>query len=63
LRDSVEARLFSAGALARDLFEGGALRRLWRAHLAGADHAHEIWMLLMLELWHAGRRAATGVAA
>ena len=62
LRDCVEERLFSRSSLGRDLFDPTSLRRLWEDHLTGrGDHAHEIWMLLMLETWygsHARARAA-----
>jgi asparagine synthase (glutamine-hydrolysing) len=54
LREGVEACLFAPASLGRELFERAALRRLWQTHLDGADHAHELWMLLMLELWHRG---------
>jgi asparagine synthase (glutamine-hydrolysing) len=54
LRDCVEARLFSEGSLGRALFDPRGVRRLWNDHLVGrADHTHELWMLLMLETWHA----------
>jgi hypothetical protein len=29
------------------------VRRLWDDHQRGArDHAHHLWALMMLELWH-----------
>jgi asparagine synthase (glutamine-hydrolysing) len=62
LRDCVEERLFSRSSLGRDLFDPKSLRQLWEDHLTGrGEHAHEIWMLLMLETWyglHARARAA-----
>jgi asparagine synthase (glutamine-hydrolysing) len=64
LREAVEARLFSARGVGRELFDPHGLDVLWEAHHAGrADHAHELWMLLMLETWHAVHRAGTPVAA
>jgi asparagine synthase (glutamine-hydrolysing) len=63
LRDSVEQRLFSPSSLGRDLFDRGGLRQLWDDHRSGrVEHAHELWMLLMLETWHA-MRAPVQVAA
>src|SRR5436309_4819429 len=62
LRDCVEERLFSRSSLGRDLFDPKGLRQLWEDHRTGrGEHAHEIWMLLMLETWsglHARARAA-----
>jgi asparagine synthase (glutamine-hydrolysing) len=63
LRDCVEERLFSRSSLGRDLFDPKSLRRLWEDHLTGrGEHAHEIWMLLMLETWY-GLRARARAAA
>jgi asparagine synthase (glutamine-hydrolysing) len=53
LRGFVEERLFSPSGLCMRLLDRRALRRLWEAHLGGrADHRHDLWMLLMLEIWH-----------
>lgn len=63
LRDCVEEKLFSRSSLGRELFDGKGLRCLWEDHLGGRrDHAHELWMLLMLETWY-GMHARAGVAA
>ena len=63
LRDCVEEKLFSPSSLGRELFDQKGLRRLWEDHLGGrGDHAHELWMLLMLETWYS-MRARAGVAA
>ena len=63
LRDGVEEKLFSRSSLGRELFDLKGLRRLWEDHLGGRrDHAHELWMLLMLETWY-GMHARAGVAA
>ena len=49
----VEDTICSRPALERGYFEPEAVRTLWAAHRSGqANFAHEIWMLLMLELWH-----------
>jgi len=63
LRAWVEDRLFSRSSLGRDLFDQNALRYLWEDHLEGrGDHAHELWMLLILETWY-GMHTRTGAAA
>jgi asparagine synthase (glutamine-hydrolysing) len=63
LSDWVEDRLFSRSSLGRDLFDQKGLRRLWEDHLTGrGDHAHEIWLLLMLETWY-GLHAPARMAA
>jgi asparagine synthase (glutamine-hydrolysing) len=49
----VEDTLFSPQALARGYFGPPVVRRLWDAHREGrANFEHEIWMLLVLEVWH-----------
>lgn len=61
LRGYVEEVLFSPSSLGAQLFDKKGLRRLWQEHLAGRKNSHhELWMLLMLEVWHrthARRRA------
>ncbi|MBI4346359.1 MAG: asparagine synthase (glutamine-hydrolyzing) [Elusimicrobia bacterium] len=45
--------LLSSAARTRGHFLPGAVERLVRAHLTEeADHAHRIWGLMSLELWH-----------
>ncbi len=49
----VEETLFSRRAMDRGYFNPDALRRLWDDHRNGRRTVeHEIWMLLMLEVWH-----------
>ena len=44
--------LLSEKALARGLFRPEAVRRLIELHTRGErDYAHQLWTLLMLELW------------
>ena len=63
LRAYAEDLLFSPSSAGRDLFDRNGLRRLWEDHLAGrANHEHELWMLLMLEVW-SRRHARAAVAA
>ena len=39
-------------ALARDWFDGGALRRLVASHVSGeSDHGQRLWSLINLEMW------------
>lgn len=55
LRTYVEEMLFSPSSLGAQLFDKKGLRRLWEEHLAGRKNSdHELWMLLMLEVWHRG---------
>jgi len=45
--------LLSRRALERGYFVGGAVARLIDEHVAGIrDRQHQLWMLLMLEMWH-----------
>ncbi|TLZ79031.1 MAG: asparagine synthase (glutamine-hydrolyzing) [Methanobacteriota archaeon] len=49
----VEDTVCSPRALARGFFEPRTVRWLWDAHRTGrANFEHEIWMLLILEVWH-----------
>ena len=49
----VEETICSPRALARGYFEPGTVRWLWDTHRNGrANFEHEIWMLLVLEVWH-----------
>ncbi|HEX4468305.1 MAG TPA: asparagine synthase (glutamine-hydrolyzing) [Gemmatimonadaceae bacterium] len=38
-------------AIARDLFEPEAVRRLVAAHLSGENHSEHLWSLINLEMW------------
>ncbi len=63
LRGYCEDLLFSPSSVGRDLFDRKGLRLLWEDHLAlRENHEHELWMLLMLEVW-SRRHARAGVAA
>ena len=45
--------LLSERALNRGYFNPAAVRQLIAQHIAGKqDYAHQLWSLLMLELWH-----------
>jgi asparagine synthase (glutamine-hydrolysing) len=51
-RDLIEI-LLEPRTLERDYYSKTALRKLIEEHTSGRrDRAHEIWLLLMLELWH-----------
>ena len=53
LREMVEECLFSPRAIQRGLFRTTSLRSLWCRHLSQQhDYSHQIWLLMMLELWH-----------
>jgi len=53
LKDFLYDTLCGGPALSRGLFAGAAVRALVDDHVHGGhDHAHPIWNLLMLELWH-----------
>jgi asparagine synthase (glutamine-hydrolysing) len=63
LRVYVEDLLFSPSSVGRELFDQKGLRRLWEDHLAGREnHEHELWMLLMFQIW-SRTHARTGVSA
>lgn len=52
LRETVEAALFSSVAQGRGLFKAQFVRSLWEDHVSRrAEYTHQIWMLLMFELW------------
>jgi asparagine synthase (glutamine-hydrolysing) len=54
LREFVCDHLLSARSLGRGYFQPAAVKDLVERHVAGqADHAFQLWYLLMLELWHA----------
>jgi asparagine synthase (glutamine-hydrolysing) len=52
LRPMLEDIVLSERALGRGILRPDAVRHLGREHLAGVDHTHRLWSLLMLELWH-----------
>jgi asparagine synthase (glutamine-hydrolysing) len=53
LRPTGEDLLLSRRAQARGYFDPNSVRTLWDAHQQGArNHAHHLWALMMLELWH-----------
>ena len=53
LREMVEDCLFSPVASQRGLFNGTFTRKMWSEHLSEKeDRSHQLWMLLMFELWH-----------
>jgi asparagine synthase (glutamine-hydrolysing) len=52
LQPFLRETLLSDKAARRGLFKTEAVRRLVDEHTAGrADYAHQLWTLLMLELW------------
>lgn len=52
LRPMLDDIVLSDRTLGRGYLWPDAVRRLAREHLAGVDHTHRLWSLLMLELWH-----------
>ena len=53
LRESTEDLLLGPTTTQRGYFQKPELEQLWRDHLTGnRDHAHQIWSLILLELWH-----------
>jgi asparagine synthase (glutamine-hydrolysing) len=53
LRELVEETLLSRRAIERGYFQPTAVRRLIQEHVSGhARWHHQLWALLMLELWH-----------
>ena len=52
LRAYFEDLVFSPSSVGREVFDRKGLRLLWEDHLAERkNHEHELWMLLMLEVW------------
>ncbi|HEY3027444.1 MAG TPA: asparagine synthase (glutamine-hydrolyzing) [Pyrinomonadaceae bacterium] len=52
LRGFLLETLLSEKSLARDLFNPASVKRIVEEHVSGRrDHAHQLWTLLMLELW------------
>jgi asparagine synthase (glutamine-hydrolysing) len=53
LRPLAQDLLLSDRALGRGYFVAEVVRELWDRHQRGQrDHAHHVWALMMLELWH-----------
>lgn len=52
LRPWVEEILLDGRALGRGYFNPGYIRNLVAEHMAGADHARKLGVLLSIELWH-----------
>jgi asparagine synthase (glutamine-hydrolysing) len=53
LRDTAHDLLLSPRAAGRDYFVPATVRTLWDHHQRGVrDHAHHLWALMMLEMWH-----------
>jgi len=53
LREMAADFLLSERAVARGYFAPRRVRRLWDDHQARRrDHAHHLWALMVLELWH-----------
>ena len=52
MQSFLRERLLSEKALGRGLFKPEVVRRLVELHTRGErDYAHQLWTLLMLELW------------
>jgi asparagine synthase (glutamine-hydrolysing) len=52
LKGFLQETLLSEKSLGRDLFAPAEVSRIVTEHVAGKrDHAHQLWTLLMLELW------------
>ena len=52
LQPFLRETILSEAALKRDLFRPEAVRRLVESHTRGErDYSHQLWTLLMLELW------------
>lgn len=53
LRGTAEDLLLSERALARGYFKPDQVRAMWHRHQQGQrEHPHQIWALMVLELWH-----------
>lgn len=59
LRDVLKDHLLSSHAVADGFIRGEAINRLVREHLSGMrDWSHQLWTLLMLEMWWRTSRAS-----
>ena len=70
LRPLTEDALLDQTARERGLFDSGQVERMLDEHLGGADHSHQLWAMLNLELWlrscvdpSAGRRPLAPASA
>ena len=53
LRPMGEDLLLSERALGRSYFRADTVRGMWDRHQRGErNHAHHLWALMVLELWH-----------
>jgi asparagine synthase (glutamine-hydrolysing) len=53
LKDFAASIILSEGAVRRGYFKPAAVRELFDSHVeCRCDYAHQLWTLLMLELWH-----------
>ncbi|MGH9824795.1 MAG: asparagine synthase (glutamine-hydrolyzing), partial [Blastocatellia bacterium] len=53
LKEYLAGAILSEKALGRGYFKPEAVRNMFDSHQAGSrDYAHQLWTLLMLELWH-----------
>ncbi|MGE5857274.1 MAG: asparagine synthase (glutamine-hydrolyzing) [Solirubrobacterales bacterium] len=53
LRPMAEDLLLSERALGRSYFQAETIRGMWTRHQEGQrNHAHHLWALMVLELWH-----------
>ena len=52
LRPLLDEVVLSNSALERGYLRPHAVRTMVAEHLAGVDHSHRLWSLLVLELWH-----------
>jgi asparagine synthase (glutamine-hydrolysing) len=58
LRELAEHHLSEPALKASGLLDPAPIRRLWARHLAGtANHQHELWAVLMLQMWLAEARS------
>jgi asparagine synthase (glutamine-hydrolysing) len=53
LKGFLEEAILTERSLGRGYFKPSAVRRLVQDHVAQQrDYSHQLWTLLMLELWH-----------
>jgi asparagine synthase (glutamine-hydrolysing) len=53
LRPMAEDLLLSGRALGREYFNPTTVRQMWTSHQEGRrNHAHHLWALMALEMWH-----------
>ena len=55
LRETAEELLAAPALRSIEELDAGAVRQVWREHLAGRSYGWEVWGLMVLSAWHRAR--------